>query len=91
MAIFLRKTESKPEPDVDPAIEQLTVRMEQVERALSELEHIEVEWSDWFEKYKNLYARLNKRVQREEAKDQEEEPAPINPAAARLLGTRHGG
>ena len=73
--------------------------MLQQERRLKE---IEVEWEGWFDKYRRLYARISKRVQRqrdEEPPADSEAPAAApralgNPIAAAILrghdGVLHG-
>lgn len=96
MGIFDGKQGSKPGKDIDDVIQELEKAILKLERAvlehdvsLSELEHVSIEWADWFEKFKNLYARLNKRVQREEEKQAAApEEAPISPQAQRILGSR---
>ena len=67
-------------------IEALGARQDDVEKPLRDLQ---MEWEDWFEKFRNLYARINKRRQREEAEPEQEPDSPspraINPLAQRLL------
>jgi len=55
---------------------------------LDDMEHIEIEWADWFEKFKNLYSRLNRRVERDEAKEPIPVEEPISPQALRIFGSR---
>jgi predicted nucleic acid-binding Zn-ribbon protein len=66
----------------------LALRLDELTATVGELDALPMEWEDWFEKFKSLYGRLNKRVQREEAKAAEVEPAaqaPPNPRALALL------
>jgi hypothetical protein len=53
---FRAKTEAKTDA-------RLTERVEELER---EFKSIEIEWSEWFDKYRRLYARIAKRVERDE-------------------------
>lgn len=57
-------------------------RIEALERKIKSLE---VEWDEWYDKYRRLYARLSKRVERDG-----EPPATghrvTNPMARRLMG-----
>lgn len=46
--------------------------MEALERSVKALD---LEWNEWFDKYRRLYARLSKRVEREEAP---QEPLQLN-------------
>lgn len=54
---------------------------------------LQAEWEDMFEKYRNLYGRISKRIKREEEPEPEVVaqpltptiPADINPMAERLL------
>ena len=61
-------------------------RVAAIEADRAELRQIVLEWEDWYNKFRSLYGRLNKRAQRDEAPP---EPAPqdepINPAALKLL------
>jgi len=79
---MLFKSKTAPEPGSD--VEE---RLKALEEAVGALAHIEIEWEDMFEKFKNLYARLNKRVQRDAEKEEPPPEPPMNPAAARILGT----
>lgn len=74
-------------PTPDPA---WLARLEVVEKRLKALD---VEWDEWYDKYRRLYARLAKRVAHDE-KAAEDAPGstngkapfpPLNPLAARLL------
>ena len=71
---------------LEDTVDRLEKLLEQHEARLNEMDHIEVEWADWFEKYKNLYSRLNRRVSRDEPKEEPEEP--ISPAAQRIFNAR---
>lgn len=67
-------------------------RLGDLERPVRELQ---LEWEDNFEKFRNLYGRITKRIKREEEEAEEPPavaalsaggvPADINPAAARIL------
>ena len=59
--IFKQKTEPVQEPDWVGRIDTLEKR----------LETIEYEWTDWYDKFRRLHARLAKREQRGEDKPQE--------------------
>ena len=81
-------------PTVEERLAQVEQRLGELEPLAQELDRITIEWEDWFSKFSALYARLNKRVEREakKAAEQEPQPAPVNPAALRLLGVaNHGG
>lgn len=71
---------------IQDAVAALSAELEQLKAERAELKHIAVEWEDWFEKFSTLYARLNKRVQREEPQPPRVDAEPINPAALKLLG-----
>lgn len=58
------------------------------------LRDIEMEWESMYGKFKALYARISRRQQREEAREEPEGGngnRPMNPAAARLLNPYGGG
>jgi len=61
MGLFRRK---RPEPD-------WIIRLEAIERRMKV---IEADWEEWFDKYRRLYARLSKRVEREESPQNAPEP-----------------
>lgn len=84
MGIFRRTPQRVRIEDVDQlrdALDGLSGRLEEIEErdAL-----VKLEVADWYEKFRALYARLNKRVQRETPEPAE--PAAINPAALKILG-----
>lgn len=57
-----------------------------------EMRSVQVEWEDYFERFRNLLSRLSRRDRREAAKDDGPTEPPINPAAAALLqSSRNGG
>lgn len=74
------------------AFSSLQVRLVELETPVRELQ---AEWEDMFEKFRNLYGRITKRIKREQEEQQEEPevvapitpgiPADINPLAERLL------
>lgn len=67
--------------------------VERVEALEKKLKGIELEWDDWYGKYRRLYARLAKRMRDEEqsperpveAESPNGRPRTLNPLAARLL------
>lgn len=74
-------------------VEGLAPLLHNLDERITELEQqdalVKLEVADWYEKFRALYARLNKRVARaEEAAPAE--PAPTNPAAMRILGGMRG-
>lgn len=72
----------------DKRYEDIIRQLAEHAEKLDDMEHIEVEWSDWFEKFKNLYSRLNRRVERDEAKVEAPPEEPISPQALRIFGSR---
>jgi hypothetical protein len=71
-------------------------RLESLERRLKV---IEADWDEWYDKFRRLYARLSKRVERGEGNEPESPaeprtngPAPhtANPLALALLRGNHG-
>lgn len=48
--------------DRTPTDRGLVARVEELER---KLETIDVEWTEWYDKYRRLYARIAKRVERD--------------------------
>lgn len=63
----------------------LVERVEVLERRLKV---VEADWDEWYDKFRHLYARLAKRMSRQEAEEAPNGPAPTrttNPLAARLL------
>lgn len=73
-----------PEPPEEPGLRE---RVESLEKRV---DAIDLEWSEWFDKYRRLYARLAKRVHDEEKKPDAPEGVDgvartINPLAAALL------
>lgn len=88
MGRFWRGREPEQRVDVDAALVEIQDCLKDIGERLDALDHIEVEWADWFEKFKNLYARLNKRVKREEEKEAVPAEEPISPAAQRIFGAK---
>lgn len=75
-------------------VRDLENRLVQLEARQLELARLPMEWEDWFEKFKSLYARLNKRASRDEARaETPTEAPPLNPRALALLNPyqRNGG
>jgi len=67
---------------------RLRGRVDEMELTESRLREIEVEWADTFEKFRNLYARISKRIERAEPPPAEPNgslPHDINPLALNLL------
>lgn len=61
-------------PKPDPELEQRVSRLE------GRMKSIEVEWDEWFDKYRRLYARLAKRVQQQREDDEtasQDAPGPL--------------
>jgi len=67
-----------------------------VDTTAARLKAVEMEWEDWYNKFRSLYGRLNKRDQREK----EAAPPPsgpsngnhaVNPLALRLLQSQEHG
>lgn len=81
-SIFERKTHATTQA---PTLESVLERFEEIERSWREYE---LEMIGWHEKFRTLYARLAKRVER----DHEREPdiPPLNPAALALLNRANG-
>lgn len=95
----------KTDPGLIRRLDELERRLGNHERAVKALgdsvdemakpiRDIEMEWEDWFEKFRNLYARISRRQQREAKESEVEQPAgdahglppDANPAALKLLG-----
>lgn len=79
----------KPQPVRIGDVDELPQRLEALEGRVLELEErdalTKLEVADWYEKFRALYARLNKRVARDEGAAPAE-PAAVNPAALKILG-----
>lgn len=77
---------SKPDEDSHRRLLALERRVNELEAKYS---GIDVEWSEWYDKYRRLYARLAKRVSDDRKRDGDTPEAPtppvLNPLAARLL------
>lgn len=85
MPIFGKKQpETGPRPDPD-----LEARVAALERRWETIDH---EWTEWYDKFRRLHARLAKRQQRALAEDVPEStnghPTITNPAALALLNRR---
>lgn len=68
----------------------LRAQLEEQELTAARVREIELEWADAFEKFRNLYARIAKRIEREGAKEDAGEPEQLgemNPLARRLFPT----
>jgi len=74
-----RKALPETEPELTPALskrlDELEERNRRTEKLLSALE---LDWSEWFNKFRLLYARLTKRVKDEEEKQADVAPGPTN-------------
>lgn len=57
---------------------------------LAEMKRVAMDWEDYYNKFRSLYGRLNKRAQREEAPEPAQTARPVNPAAQRLLNPYMG-
>lgn len=82
--------------DLEDRVADLTIqgqgmasRLDSLSAALGELERpvreLETEWLDSYEKFRNLYGRITKRMERDAKEETAAEPADINPLAKRLL------
>jgi len=103
------KTKGAPELELVRQLEQLTTKLAALEASVDELrtnqeslgrrwQKIDVEWSEWFDKYRRLYARISKRQQRDEKTPENGSgdknavvgdvgpPQTDNPLAQRILG-----
>lgn len=96
MGLFSRKTTPEQEGPRAEEFDELVTRVMQLEGQLADLEKpvrdLEMEWQDWFEKFRNLYARITRRIEREQ-KTEPSEPngaEAMNPLAMRLLHGRKG-
>lgn len=77
------------ETDVQKRLDAIELRCKELEIPLRDLE---TEWASAYEKFRNLYARISKRMQREAANGDSSRnegasgmPSDINPLAARIL------
>lgn len=84
MSLFKRKTDDERVARLEERLSTLEARFNELERPVRDLE---MEWQDWFEKFRNLYARITKRVQREKESTEEANGTaqPYNPLALSLL------
>ena len=77
--MFSKKKATKPDENWKPRVEELERR----------LKSIEIEWDEWYDKYRRLYARIAKRVKAQEAaespENDEQARAKVNPLALRIL------
>lgn len=85
MSIFhwLRGSDDEPQlsPELRKRLDELEEQNRKTERQLSRLE---LDWSEWFNKFRLLYARLTKRVKDEEEKAAEDAPRSTNGDRASL-------
>lgn len=94
MGLFSRKTTPEQEAPRAEEFDELVTRVMQLEGQLADLEKpvrdLEMEWQDWFEKFRNLYARITRRIERAEKTETTEANGedPVNPLAMRLLHGR---
>ncbi|MDH3424543.1 MAG: hypothetical protein OEN00_16225 [Gemmatimonadota bacterium] len=71
-------------------LEDFSGQLGELELTSARMRELEVEWLDTYEKFRNLYARISKRVQREKASESEgpggqPNGGVVNPAALALL------
>lgn len=75
VSIFHWLRGSSDEPELNP---QLKKRLDELEernrRTEKQLNALELDWSEWFNKFRLLYARLTKRINDEQKKDVEDAP-----------------
>jgi len=78
------------------ALLEMAKRLDDYGASLEELQKpvrdLQMEWEDWFEKFRNLYSRIAKRQERAAVEEKAEPseangalPADINPLALQLL------
>lgn len=74
---WFRGTDDEPRlsPEFKRRLDALEESNRRVEKALSALE---LDWSEWFNKFRLLYARLTKRVQDEEKRSLDDAPRSTN-------------
>ena len=84
MGFFKRRTDDERVARLEERISVLEARLGELERPVRD---IQMEWEDWFEKFRNLYARITKRQQREKEAtgEAEKDDQPYNPLALSLL------
>lgn len=80
-------------PDIDPSLQERVAALEDIVGDLSaKLESIDYEWTDWYDKFRRLHARIAKRIEREpepgdtSSADGESPNGITNPLALKLLG-----
>lgn len=67
------------EPELSPELRKRLLAIEEKQLQLEkEQRGLELDWSEWFNKFRLLYARLTKRINDEEKKSLEEAPQPTN-------------
>lgn len=92
---FPQLTGPRRDADLEAKLEALERRLAALEELLEKRnDQLELEWSEWFDKFRRLYARLAKRVERSQNDDQQSDrggdappPAPgvTNPLALAIL------
>lgn len=65
---------------------QVSDQLQRIEALERRLKVIEADWDEWYDKFRRLYARLSKRVERG---DEAVESASSGPEAARTDGKRY--
>jgi len=77
---FRAKTEAKQERPLERRLDDLERR----------IELLDVEWSEWYDKYRRLYARISKRAERDEKGPESLKDAPKPTNGAQLVQTPAG-
>jgi len=72
------KTKQGPDQSVELRLSELERSIESLERRWKK---VDVEWSEWFDKYRRLYARISKRQQRDEKTSEDAPQGTIFPRA----------
>jgi hypothetical protein len=63
MGIFDRLTTTKREPELSPDLVRRLIEIEERQRLQEKgLKSLELDWQEWFDKFRLLYARLSKRI-----------------------------
>lgn len=69
MGLFTRETSLETEKRLDARLTELEKKVET----------IDLEWSEWFDKFRRLYARISKRVERDRDPDEKGPSRPAEP------------
>lgn len=88
-----KPTDSLTRRELDELLRPLEQRLELQQKATEELRRIsnqrELEWSEWFDKFRRLYARIAKRM-RDDELEREEEKKPLEVAPGREIAPQLG-